>query len=143
MATPNTYPNTQGLRLTCPPGRIVRTLVVDDIPGIRDLFSIALNQDPRINLVGTAADGLSAVVLAQATRPDLIFMDINMPRMNGLKAAMHIKARLPETKIILMSADDDPDIAFAAMDCGADGFLPKERWTSYGWHVHRLFVSSK
>jgi two-component system, NarL family, nitrate/nitrite response regulator NarL len=61
--------------------------------------------------------------------------------MGGLKAAMHIKRCLPDTRIILMSANDDPEVALAAMDCGADGFLPKSRWASYAWHVERLFFS--
>lgn len=143
MATPNTYLRNDSLPFAGLSARLIRTLVVDDTPGILQLFSTALSADPRIDLIGTASDGLSAVTLSLAASPDLILMDINMPKMNGLRAAMHIKKRLPRTKIVLMSADDDPEIALAAIDCGADGFLPKARWTKYKWHVQRLFVSPK
>jgi DNA-binding NarL/FixJ family response regulator len=142
MATLNTFT----AKPTHPPvpgpfPRGVRTLIVNDTPAILDVLSTILRGDPRINVVGAASNGLAAVALAQAQRPDLILMDINMPRMNGLKATMHIKRRLPKTKILLMSAEGDPNIALAAMDCGADGFIPKQRWSDYAWHVRRLFFS--
>lgn len=121
--------------------RPVRTLLVDDVPAMLEMFWTVLGANPQIELVGTASNGLAAVACAQAQHPDLILMDINMPEMDGLKAAMHIKTRMPETKIILMSADDDPDVARAAMDCGADGFIPKGCWAHYACHVQRLFFS--
>lgn len=119
--------------------RAVRTLLVEDIPGLREALAAVLNSDPQVELVGTAQDGLAAITAAQATRPELVLMDINMPAMNGLTAAMHINRRLPGTKVILMSAEEDPRLAFAAMDCGADGFIPKSCWRRYRWHVRRLF----
>jgi CheY-like chemotaxis protein len=144
MASPNIYFTNGGLMPAAGSvARSVRTLVVDDAPGILQVFSSVLSADPRIELAGTAANGLAAVTLARTVRPDLIFMDVNMPVMSGLKAAMHIKERVPATKIVLMSADHDPAIALAAMDCGADGFLPKSRWANYAWHVYRLFLSPK
>lgn len=119
----------------------VRTLLVDDTPAMLQTLSALLNADQRIEIVGTAANGLAAVEMAQSERPDLVLMDINMPKMDGLKAAMHIKRRFPETRILLMSADDDPGIALAAVNCGADGFVPKSQWRHCRWHVERLFFS--
>lgn len=121
--------------------RVVRTLIVDDTPAMLRVFASLLATNPRIEVVGTAPDGLAAIAVARAERPDLVLMDVNMPRMDGLKAAMHIKRCLSGTKIILMSADDDPEVALAAMDCGADGFIPKQNWAKYKWHVEHLFFS--
>lgn len=141
MATPNTCLRSQPDALPLPAdARLIRTLLVDDAPGMLEIFASVLAADPRIDLIGTTTNGLSAVAVALLERPELIIMDINMPKMNGLKAAMYIKLRLPETKIILMSADNDPETALAAMDCGADGFLPKALWSRYAWHVYRLFL---
>lgn len=118
----------------------VRTLVVDDKPAMSMTLSAILSEHPRINVIGTESDGLSAVKTALTERPDLIVMDLNMPVMNGLKATMHIKQRLPETRVIIMSSDDDPEIALAAMDCGADGFIPKASLPKKrDWHIRHLF----
>lgn len=119
---------------------LVRTLVVDDLAGMAETMSSILGAHPWIHVVGRATNGLTAIRTARAEVPDLIVMDMNMPVMNGLKAAMHIKQRLPETKIIIVSSDDDAEIALAAMDCGADGFIPKANFARvYDWHVRRLF----
>ncbi len=118
----------------------VRTLVVDDRPAMSLAVSAILAEHPWINVIGNERDGLSAVKTALTERPDLIVMDLNMPVMNGLKATMHIKQRLPETRVLIMSSDDDPEIALAAMDCGADGFIPKASLTKKrDWHIRRLF----
>ena len=118
----------------------IRTLVVDDTPTMSVVLSAVLSENPWINVIGMQHDGLSAIKVALAERPDLIIMDLNMPVMNGLKATMHIKQRLPETRVILVSSDDDPDIALAAIDCGADGFIPKASFIrKRNWHIRRLF----
>lgn len=118
----------------------VRTLVVDDTPAMSVALSAILSEHPWINIIGTERNGLSAVRTALTQRPDLIVMDLNMPVMNGLKATMHIKQHLPETRVLIMSSDDDPEIALAAMDCGADGFIPKASFTKKrDWHIRRLF----
>lgn len=142
MATPNiAITNARPSPAAHTAARTVRTLVVDDSPAILATLTALLSTDPRVEVVGTASNGLAAVALAQRTKPDFILMDVNMPQMNGLKAAMHIKRRLPATRIILTSADHDPEVALAAIDCGADGFVPKNRWARYAWHLDRLFFS--
>ncbi len=118
----------------------VRTLVVDDMPAMSIVLSAVLSENPWVHVIGTERDGLSAIKTALVERPDLIVMDLNMPVMNGLKATMHIKQRLPETRILLVSSDDNPEIALAALDCGADGFIPKASFTrKRDWHIRRLF----
>lgn len=118
----------------------IRALVVDDRPDMRETMSSILCLHPWVHVIGTANDGLAAVKVATSDMPDLIVMDVSMPVMNGLKATMHIKQRRPGTRIILVSSDDDPEIALAAMDCGADGFIPKSQIAGKrDWHIKRLF----
>lgn len=120
--------------------RSIRTIVVDDMPEMLQTMSGILNQYPSLSIIGTASTGLEAIGLATTELPDLICMDVNMPEMNGLQAALEIKERLPRTKILIVSANDDPDIALAAMDVGADGFIPKGKIVEkMGWHIERLF----
>lgn len=119
---------------------LIRTLVVDDTSGTLEAITMILSRHARIEIVATASNGLAAIERARSLRPDLIVMDINMPLLNGLQAALNIKRRMPETKILLMSADDSPTLAFSAMDCGADGFIPKARLArDCQWHIDRLF----
>ena len=118
----------------------IRTLVVDDTHEMAEIISIILSQHPWVQVVGTANNGLAAIRQALALTPNLIVMDLNMPVMNGFRAAARIKQRLPETKVILVSSDDDPEIALAAMDCGADGFIPKAKLAKKAdWQIRRLF----
>jgi len=140
MATSNQFPIHHAVAPVNTVARFIRVLVVDDMPAMAETISSILAMYPWVRVVGTAKDGLAAIKTALATAPDLLVMDINMPVMNGLRAAMHIKRRLPDTRIILVSSDDDPAVALAAMDCGADGFLPKAKLASRGdWHIRRLF----
>jgi len=121
-------------------GAFIRTLVVDDTQEMVQTISAILSQNPWVHVAGTADNGLTAIKQALVHAPDLIVMDLNMPVMNGLRAATHIKQRLPETKIIIVSSDDDPEVAFAAMDCGADGFIPKAKLAKRAdWQIRRLF----
>jgi DNA-binding NarL/FixJ family response regulator len=118
----------------------IRTLVVDDMAGMAETMSSILGAHRWIHVVGRANNGLAAIKVALVEVPDLIVMDLHMPVMNGLKATMHIKQRLPETRVILVSSDDDAEIALAAMDCGADGFIPKAKFAGKcDWHIRRLF----
>jgi len=118
----------------------IRTLVVDDMPAMAETISSIVDMHPWVHVVGTAENGLAAVRMALVEIPDLVIMDVNMPVMDGLKAAMHIRQRLPQTRVIIVSSDDDPEIALAAMDCGADGFIPKANLVrKRDWHIRRLF----
>lgn len=119
----------------------IRTLIVDDTPAMTMTIAAIFQQHPWVHVVGTEENGLDAVKAALSEHPELVVMDLNMPVMNGLKATMHIKQRLPETKVILISTEDSPEIALAAMDCGADGFIPKHSLVrKRDWHIRRLFA---
>lgn len=78
-----------------------------------------------MQVVGQAVDGNEAIAKARQLHPDLIFMDINMPRPNGLEATRAIKAELPETKVIMLTVSDNEQDLFEAIKSGAEGYLLK------------------
>lgn len=107
-----------------------RILIADDNQMARKGLSALLNsfrrkQEPGMNveIVGEAANGQEAVTLAQDLVPDLIFMDINMPFMDGLKATKMIKDKLRNTKVVVLTMHSDQ--REAAVQCGADDFIEK------------------
>jgi DNA-binding NarL/FixJ family response regulator len=103
----------------------IRTLVVDDSASTREAVCALLGLEPVIQLVGTAADGLEAVEAAASLEPELIIMDINMPRLDGFKSAAVLAKHNPNTQILLMSADDLPNLRTLGRISGAKGFIAK------------------
>lgn len=102
-------------------------LVVEDSPTARNLLVTLLNQDRGIQVVGTALDGMEAVRYARELRPDLITMDIHLPRMNGLEATRQIMQIQP-TPIVIVTADlnrSDMDLTFEAIRAGALSLVKK------------------
>jgi len=79
-----------------------------------------------LEVVGQAGDGEEAVLQAHQVHPDLIFMDISMPRRNGLEATRMIKAEMPEVKIVMLTVSDDDADLFEAIKSGAEGYLLKD-----------------
>lgn len=113
----------------------VRTLIVDDSPLSRRGIAAVLGEDPSFEVVGEAADGEEAVEKAQVLMPDLVLMDIRMPRMDGLEATKRIKAALPYVTIVILSVSEDVQDFFEAIKYGAQGYLLKdmhpEQWLEY------------
>jgi CheY-like chemotaxis protein len=108
-----------------PPETKIRTLVVDDVRTLLAAICNVLELQPGIEIVAQAENGAQALLAAQELRPDLVIMDVSMPIMNGLEAALRLKEKLPGVKLVLMSADDDPDTQEACHTCGADVFVWK------------------
>lgn len=79
----------------------------------------------RLEIVGTAADGLEAVEKTRELNPDLVVMDIQMPRMNGFQSATAIRQECPLTRIVHVTTHDDPQVQAASRASGADHFMPK------------------
>lgn len=104
--------------------RGLRVMLVDDHPlylaGMRNMLSTR-----GVQIIGTAHDGLEAVELARRLLPDLILMDVEMPRCNGLEATRRIKADLPDIKIVILTVAADDETLFDALKSGAEGYLLK------------------
>jgi two-component system NarL family response regulator len=102
----------------------LRILLADDHALFRDGVA-SLLQAWRLEVVGEASDGVQAVEQALALRPDLVLMDIQMPRMTGIAATARIKQELPDTKVVILTMSEDEHDLFEAVRAGADGYLLK------------------
>jgi DNA-binding NarL/FixJ family response regulator len=100
-------------------------LIVDDNSGVRNVLTRILQKGREFSVVGEAEDGSEALELARALSPDLILMDLAMPRVNGLEATRKIKIERPGTKVIILTRYDEDAYRQAATQSGADAFLPK------------------
>jgi two-component system NarL family response regulator len=105
----------------------VRTLVVDDFPASLDTLCAFLGNQAGFTVVGTARDGEEALVQADALRPDLVLMDLEMPKLNGLEATQRLHTRWPHIAVIIVSVHDGPAWRAAGRECGARGFVSKDR----------------
>jgi DNA-binding NarL/FixJ family response regulator len=106
--------------------KLLKVMIVDDHSAIRAGLSHILKNEPDIEVVAEAADGQEAVEKALEVKPDLIVMDISMPRMSGLEATLSIKAQLPDVKILILTVSEREQDLFQAMRFGAEGFILKE-----------------
>jgi len=102
-----------------------RILLVDDNQVFRSFLRRLLEKERDFSVVGEAGDGLEALEQTRALSPDLILMDLAMPRVNGLEATVRIKAEQSETKVIIFTQYQEDAYRQAAAECGADAFLPK------------------
>ena len=103
--------------------RAIRVLIVDDSPDVRNGLKGILRPHGDVEVVGEAGHGLEAISMAAELRPDVILMDAQMPRMDGIEATQHIKRRMPEIKVLFLTVIQD--YQEAAIDAGADDFLLK------------------
>jgi DNA-binding NarL/FixJ family response regulator len=102
----------------------LRVLLVDDHAMVRSGFAMVLSVEDDVEVVGEAADGLEALEAARATRPDVVLMDVQMPRMDGIEATRHLVAEDLGHVVIVTTFDRD-DYLFDALRAGASGFLLK------------------
>ena len=107
-------------------GRSLRLLIVDDQPIIRRGLALMLASEPGVEVVGQAADGLEAIEQALALKPDVVVMDLQMPRASGVVATREITAQLPDTKVVVLSTYDDDELVFEAIRAGAQAYLLKD-----------------
>ncbi len=104
----------------------VRVLLVDDDPLVRAGLSMILASDPGLLVVGEAPDGAVAVDRVVTDRPDVVLMDIRMPRMDGLAATARLTAMERPPKVLVLTTFDLDDYVFRALEAGASGFLLKD-----------------
>jgi len=103
----------------------IRILIVDDHAEFRQGLRAMLQSAPEVELVGEGADGAQAVQLALTLQPDIIMMDLQMPKLNGVDATRQIVYASPHIGVIMLTMYDDDDSVFAAMRAGARGYLLK------------------
>ena len=103
-----------------------RVMIVEDQQLIRRAFKTMLSLEPDLDVVAEAGDGLEAVRLAKLTRPDVILMDLQMPRLGGVASTRQILAELPDTRIIVLTTFDNDDIVLDAISAGAAAYLLKD-----------------
>lgn len=104
----------------------IRVLVVDDQTLVRDGLITMLKLTPAVEVVGSAADGADAIQAAQSLKPDIVLMDLRMPRTDGVEATRRIVGSLPDTRVIVLTTYADDASVFAALQAGARGYLTKE-----------------
>jgi DNA-binding NarL/FixJ family response regulator len=100
-----------------------RVLLADDYRMLRETFALLL--ESSCDVVGTVADGRALLTAAAELKPDVVILDIAMPLLNGLDAARQLKRSMPEVKIIILTVNEDPDVAAEACRLGACGYLLK------------------
>lgn len=104
----------------------IRVLVVDDQALFRRGLIVVLAASSDVEVVGEASDGEEAVARAQELRPDVVTMDIRMPRLSGIEATRHIRRLLPATEVLMLTVSDDEDDLYESVKAGANGYLLKE-----------------
>ncbi|WP_233492347.1 response regulator transcription factor [Blastococcus sp. TF02A-30] len=112
--------------MTAPEGAAVRVLVVDDDPLVRAALSMVLGGADGLRLVGEAADGDEVPAAVAATAPDVVLMDIRMPRVDGLAATERLQAGGDAPQVIVLTTFDADDHVLRALRAGASGFLLKD-----------------
>ncbi|MDI5966382.1 response regulator transcription factor [Streptantibioticus silvisoli] len=107
-------------------GRAVRVVVADDQTVVREGIAMLLGLLPGLDVVGAAADGEEAVRLVADKAPDVVLMDLRMPRCNGVEATRIIRRDHPGTQVVILTTFADDDSLFAALRAGARGYLTKD-----------------
>jgi DNA-binding NarL/FixJ family response regulator len=100
-------------------------VLCDDAPGVLQLTELILESEPGIEVVATAANGLEAVERCRELQPDVLVLDISMPVMDGLTALPLVREASPETRVLVFSAFDSPEMRERADADGAAGYLRK------------------
>lgn len=108
----------------------IRVLVVDDVPELRTLFRLMLETDGRFEVVGEAADGQEAADKARELQPDVVTLDVAMPRVDGIHAIPMIHEASPGVRILVVSGFEAPSVARQAISACATAFLSKGVATS-------------
>ena len=104
----------------------LRVLIVDDHGIIRAGVRTLLETDASIEVVGEAQNGGEAVIQVRQLRPELVLMDLTMPKMNGIEATRRIKTEFPDTIILILTMHDDEEFFLPVLRAGASGYVVKE-----------------
>lgn len=117
-----------------------RVMVAEDDSLLRNTLGELLQLDPELALVSTVPNGEQAVAEAHILKPDVILMDIEMPRLNGIEATRRIRERLPEVQVVILTKFGDDEKVFAAIKAGALGYLLKDAGLD---EIRRAVIAAK
>ena len=103
----------------------VKVLLVEDKPGVRDSWVKLINALPGFLCVNSCVSGEEALRLIPTIHPDIVLMDIFLPRMSGIECTARLKLQMPKIQILMLTAVEDDELVFMALQAGADGYLLK------------------
>ncbi len=121
----------------------IRVLIADDQPVVRDGLAMLLDLIDDVEIVATAADGIEAVDRARTERPDIVLMDLRMPRLEGAEATRQILASLPGTRVLVLTTYADDEFLFPALQAGARGYLTKDATAEEIEHAIRALIAGR
>ena len=104
----------------------IRVLIVDDHTVVRDGLQALISAEPGMQVIGSAADGLEAVRMARELEPDVILLDLVMPRMDGVQTTLEIRSENPDARILVLTSFAENHQVFSAIKAGAMGYLMKD-----------------
>lgn len=123
----------------------IKVLLADDERLVRSGFKVLLDLEDDITVVGEATDGAEAVETAMATRPDVVLMDIRMPKLDGIRATRRIAGTmgLERVRVLILTTYDTDDNVFEALEAGASGFLLKDAGPAELLHAIRVIAAGE
>jgi NarL family two-component system response regulator LiaR len=121
-------------------GKTIRVVVVDDSPKDLNALCSFLGKQERIEIVGTASNGVELMSIAEALRPDLVITDLHMPRLSGIECTLRLRELMPQTRFIVFTDLTAPFTESECVEPGADFYLYKEHMPERVMTaIHRLF----
>lgn len=105
--------------------RKTRIIIVDDHPLLRDALNRLLSEEPDMEVIGEAADGEAAVKIVTEMKPDIVVMDVGLPKLSGVEATKRIKALCPKVAVLVLTVHDDEEYIISLLEAGAAGYLLK------------------
>lgn len=107
--------------------RLVTILLVEDFSPVRAIITSLLDENPDLRVIGEASDGVEAVTKAQELRPEVVLMDIGLPKLNGLEAASRIRELVPSSKIVFLTQETSVEVLKEALSLGSWGYIVKQQ----------------
>ena len=120
------YSGKKNLWFGCPMREKARIVIAEDHTILREGLRALISSQEDLEVVGEAGDGMEAVRQVEGLTPDLILMDLSMPKMNGVEAIKEIRKRIPETRILALTVHKTEEFILEVLQAGADGYIPKD-----------------